>query len=59
VTGLIATIIGRFTGRNPARVFAGELTAREYGGMLYGRHLYGRSRGQEDMGLSTSPATGA
>ena len=57
VTGLFAALVGRFTRKNPARVFAAELTAREYGGMLYGRHFFGRAHGPHDNSFSTAPAS--
>ena len=50
-SSVVTAVTGRFTkSRDSARVFAAELTAREYGGMLYGRHLYGRGRTPESDG---------
>ena len=58
VTSLVTAVAGKLTRKNPAQVFAAELTAREYGGMLYGRHFFGRAHSHDDGGFSTAPAAG-
>lgn len=55
VSSIVTAVTGRLTrDTNSPRVFAAELTAREYGGMLYGRHLYGRGQAR---GREASPGT--
>jgi glycosyltransferase involved in cell wall biosynthesis len=47
-TDVVTAITGTLANRNDSpRVFAAELSAREYGGMLYGRHFYGRGKRRE------------
>ena len=55
VTSLVKAGAGRLTRGNPARVFAAELKVLDYGGMLYGRHFYGR--GIRRDGTSSSRAS--
>ena len=58
VSSLVTATAGRLTkAKDSARVFAAELTAREYGGMLYGRHVYGRGRTPERNGSPDTMAS--